>query len=187
MKLYALCDATTLQKRGVGLEAFVALCNKHNASIIQYRNKNATKIIIKQELQKLRQLWNKTLIINDHLDLIQECDGIHLGQEDLLRYADNTQEAVSKVRDLIGQDKMLGISTHNEAEILEANELDLDYIGLGAFRATSTKDVPNRLGDQLDLLAKMSKHPVGAIGGVKLSDTFKYVTYLVVGSDIYEN
>ncbi len=90
-----------------------------------------------------------------------------------------------KVRDKIG-DKILGLSTHNKKEILEANELDLDYIGLGAYRKTSTKDTENILGEKLSLLASFSKHPVAAIGGVRIKDKIKNVTYLVVGSNLYD-
>jgi thiamine-phosphate pyrophosphorylase len=187
MQLYALCDAATLQQRGKSLEDFVSYAAKHNASIIQYRNKSEPFEKVKADLLKLRQLWDKTLIINDYIDLVPFCDGLHLGQEDLLRFGDTVQSATNDVRQCITDEKLLGISTHNEAEILEANEAALDYIGLGAFRATQTKNVENRLGDSLDKLASLSKFPVGAIGGVKLSDTFEHVTYLVVGSDLYED
>jgi len=105
----------------------------------------------------------------------------------LLRYGDDMLTASTVVRKQIGKDKLFGISTHNKDEILEANTLDIDYIGLGSFRQTDTKDVANRLGDSLDTLAALSKFPVGAIGGVKLSDSFKHVHYLVVGSDLYED
>ncbi|MDB2562314.1 thiamine phosphate synthase, partial [Sulfurimonas sp.] len=90
------------------------------------------------------------------------------------------------VRSVIGKDKILGISTHNEEEVLEANEMDLNYIGLGAYKNTSTKNVSNILGDSLDGIASKSKHFVGAIGGVKMSDTFGYVTYHVIGSGLID-
>lgn len=89
------------------------------------------------------------------------------------------------LRSVIKSDKILGISTHNEKEILEANEMDLNYIGLGAFRDTSTKkDITLVLGDSLDKLALKSKHPVGAIGAVKMDDKFDNVTYHVIGSGL---
>jgi len=187
MQLYALCDATTLEKRGKSLEDFVAYARQHNASVIQYRNKNESIKKVKQALVQLRELWDKELIINDYIELISFCDGIHLGQEDLLRFGQDVETAAKNVREIIKDEKIFGISTHNKEEILQANELELNYIGLGAFRATHTKDVPNILGDNLDKLASLSKFPVGAIGGVQLSDTFSNVKYLVVGSDLYED
>ena len=187
MKLYALCDASSLQKHKKTLQEFVDLALKHDAEIIQYRNKDGDAKTVKSELLQLRKIWPKYLIINDYVEYAPFCDGIHLGQEDLLRFGDSPAVAVKNVRELIKKDKIFGISTHNKEEILEANTLDLNYIGLGAFRPTATKNVDNILGEKLDNLASLSKFPVGAIGGVQLSDTFEYVTYLVIGSDLYEN
>ena len=70
-------------------------------------------------------------------------------------------------------------------EILEANKLYLDYIGLGAYRATNTKDVLNVLGDNISYLAQISKHPVGAIGGVKIDDDIEHVSYNVIASGLF--
>ncbi len=187
MKLYALCDQDTLSSRGLSLQDFVDLAKKHQAEIIQYRNKTGDEETIKKALIELRKHWDGFLIVNDKYELISFCDGVHMGQEDLLCIDEDIQKSVSSVRKLIGPDKLLGISTHNEEEIETANHMDLNYIGLGAFKQTSTKDVTNILGDKLDILAAKSKHNVAAIGGVKLSDRFENVSYLVVGTGLYES
>lgn len=187
MKLYALCDQDTLSDRNLSLKDFVNLAKKHQAEIIQYRNKNADEEAIKKALIEIRKYWDGFLIVNDKYELISFCDGVHMGQEDLLCIDEDIDKSIKTVRELIGEDKLLGISTHNEEEIDRANNLDLNYIGLGAFKQTSTKDVTNILGDNLDILAEKSKHKVAAIGGVKLSDTFENVSYLVVGSGLYES
>ena len=187
MQLYALCDQNSLDDRNTSIETFVELAKKHKAEFIQYRNKNATLDEIKKTLISLRKLWDGYLIVNDKYELISLCDGVHMGQEDLLSIDEDILVAVEKVREVIGSDKLLGISTHNAEEIELANKMNLDYIGLGAFKQTSTKDVTNILGADLDVLAGQSKHKVAAIGGVKLSDSFKNVTYLVVGSGLYES
>ena len=186
MKLYALCDQTTLDKKNVSLEHFVALCHKHNAEIIQYRNKSQDFDFITEQLVKLRQLWSKSLIINDAFLLHLFCDGVHLGQDDLLKVDNNPYFAVDKIRNIIGTNKMIGLSTHNQEEIEMANLLDLDYIGLGAYRATNTKEDAAPLQEQLDDLAVLSKHPVAAIGGVRFDDTFEHVAYRVISSALYE-
>ena len=94
-------------------------------------------------------------------------------------------KAVKILRNVIKQDKILGISTHNEAEVLQANEMDLNYIGLGAFRDTGTKkDISTVIGNKLDDIALKSKHLVGAIGGVKRDDKFTHVAYHVIGSGL---
>ncbi len=187
MHLYALCDQDSLTARGISLEEFISTCKEKNAEIIQYRHKNGSIAEIKDSLITLRSLWDKFLIINDHYALASFCDGVHLGQEDLYAIDTNPKTAIKILKEVIGDEKLIGLSTHNADEITIANSLELNYIGLGAFRQTSTKDVSTILGNSLDTLAKVSKHYVAAIGGVKLNDTFKYVRYHVIGSGLYES
>jgi thiamine-phosphate pyrophosphorylase len=185
MRLYALCDQEMLDTRGISVDEFVEIAKSHNAEIIQYRNKKADISFIKQQLIQIRKLYDGFLIVNDAYELIEFCDGVHVGQEDLSQIDQDTKKAVKVLRSVIGKDKILGISTHNEAEILEANEMDLNYIGLGAYKDTATKqDISSVLGEKLDELAKLSKHYVGAIGGVTPNDQFNYVTYHVIGSGL---
>jgi thiamine-phosphate pyrophosphorylase len=92
---------------------------------------------------------------------------------------------VKILRSVIKKEKLLGISTHNEEEVIQANEMDLNYIGLGAYRDTTTKTgIAGVLGSNLDTIASKSKHLVAAIGGVKLHDEFSNVTYHVIGSGL---
>jgi len=185
MRLYALCDQDMLDSNGISLDKFINLAKQNSAEIIQYRNKNSDVAFIKQQLIAIRKLFDGFLIVNDAYELVEFCDGVHLGQEDLRAIDENPVKAVKVVRYVIGEDKLLGISTHNIEEVQEANEMDLNYIGLGAFRTTSTKtDVSVLLGDSLDKIASESKHYVAAIGGVKLDDKFKNVTYHVIGSGL---
>ena len=124
------------------------------------------------------------MIVNDTIDLIDYADGLHLGQEDLRTFDSDPLTAVAKIRSRIGR-KILGLSTHNKAEILEANRLDLDYIGLGAYRPTQTKSEANVGGKALLDAANHSKHPVGIIGGVRPDDSFEPpIVYKVIGSGL---
>jgi len=183
MRLYALCDQDMLDAKGISLEHYIGLANQNSAEIIQYRNKNADVAFIKQQLIIIRKLFDGFLIVNDAYELVEFCDGVHLGQEDLKAIDEDPIKAAKVVRYVIGEDKILGISTHNIEEVQEANKMDLNYIGLGAYRATSTKtDISVVLGKSLDKIAAESKHYVGAIGGIKLSDEFENVTYHVIGS-----
>lgn len=185
MQLYALCDQELLDKNRLSLEEFVDIAKKNNAEIIQYRNKTADTAFIKEQLIYIRKNYDGFLIVNDIYELVGLCDGVHLGQEDLKKIDTNIYKAVEMLREIMGSDKILGISTHNEQEVLEANEMDLNYIGLGAYRDTTTKkDISGVLGSKLDSIASKSKHPVGAIGGVKLDDSFQNVKYLVIGSGL---
>lgn len=187
MRLYALCDADFLRSEGIDPAMFVHRANALKAEILQYRNKHGDIAAVKADLIRLRQLWDGFLIINDHYELAPFCDGVHIGQEDLYVIDPDPARAVKILKLSIGEDKIIGLSTHNEEEIAVANTLDLNYIGLGAYRATSTKSDAKVLGKDLDALAKSSLHPVAAIGGVKMNDTFTHVTYHVIGSGLFDN
>lgn len=174
-----------LDAKGITIDEYIALAQKYNAEIIQYRNKNADVAFIKQQLIHIRQIYDGFLIVNDAYELIEYCDGVHLGQEDLKAIDEDIHKAVKILRSVVTEDKILGISTHNEEEVIEANSLDLNYIGLGAYRTTNTKkDISGVLGESLEKIASKSKHLVAAIGGVKLDDEFKYATYNVIGSGL---
>ncbi len=182
MRLYALCDADALRERGVDLAFFAERSGTLGAEILQYRNKHGSIAAVKSDLIALRQMWNGFLIINDHYELAPFCDGIHIGQEDLYALHTDPAKALKMLKMTIGEDKIIGLSTHNEEEIAVANTLPLSYVGLGAYRATATKSDAKVLGERLDAIAALSLHPVAAIGGVRLDDTFKNVTYHVIGS-----
>ena len=192
VRIYALCDYETLQKRDISLSQFLIICKKLDIAYIQYRDKISNINLQKENLLFLKSNCDIPIIINDKLQLLDYADGIHLGQEDIIRIKNEelkikNDELMFKFLRKKYPTKIFGISTHNEIEILEANKLPLDYIGLGAYRETSTKDVTNILGDNISYLAKISKHPVGAIGGVKIDDNIPYISYNVIGSGLYEN
>ncbi len=185
--IYALLDKEALLKKGLSLQQLAEKIESLHIPIAQYRHKSGSLQEKQQDLQLIKKYFRGTLIVNDSIELIEFCDGLHVGQEDIRAFNDNLETAVSIIRATIGK-KLLGLSTHNLLEITEANDLDLDYIGLGAYRGTSTKAEAKVLGEEALVLAKSSKHPVGLIGGVKLSDQFeKQITYRVIGSDLYED
>jgi len=186
-KVYALCDYQTLEKFDISLEQYLNICSKYDTTYIQYRDKTNSIDIQKENILYLKQHTNIPIIINDKLELLDCCDGVHLGQEDLeslcSKYKLKPFSMIKLLRKKY-QNKIIGISTHNELEILETNKLDIDYIGLGAYRQTNTKDVSNILGDNISYLAKISNYPVGAIGGVKLNDNIPNISYNVIGSGL---
>lgn len=184
--LYVLCDYETLVKKNISLENFVSLCKKKDVKIIQYRDKISSLIEQKNNLLYLKSHLDIPIIINDKVELIDFADGLHLGQEDLQAIHKDKKLAIKLIRLKI-KDKLLGLSTHDELEILEANELAIDMIGLGAYKNTNTKDVTTILGSKISYLAKISKHPVCAIGGVKVQDIIENIRFNVVGSGFYEN
>jgi thiamine-phosphate pyrophosphorylase len=110
-----------------------------------------------------------------------------VGQEDLAKYGATTADAFKALKERLGS-KTVGLSTHNLAEIEAANSIkDLSYIGLGAYRDTTTKESVLVSGKKLLEIAKESNHKVALIGGVKLDDNFEnspQIYYKVIGSDL---
>jgi thiamine-phosphate pyrophosphorylase len=99
-------------------------------------------------------------ILNDRPDLVDAAgaDGVHVGQDDI---------AVAEVRRQLGDDAIVGLSTHTPAQIEAANGAAVDYIGVGPVHATPTK--PGRAAVGLELLrhaAAHTEHPFFAIGGI---------------------
>lgn len=184
-KIYALCDYQTLEKFGISLEKFLQICGTHDTVYIQYRDKINSLEIQKQNILYLKNNTKIPVIINDKIELLSYADGIHLGQEDIEKYLGNSKKTSLQIIRKNYPNKIIGLSTHNELEILEANNLDLDYIGLGAYRITSTKEVGNMLGENISYLAQISKHPVGAIGGVRVDDDIKHVSFNVIASGFF--
>ena len=185
-EIYALFDAALNRRKGVTIDQFLALPKVKEATILQYRDKINDIALKREQLQYITQHFSGRVIANDEVELALMCDGLHVGQEDLLRFDTDAQKAVRLLREMLGT-RMLGLSTHNAREIEAANMMPLDYIGLGAYRGTDTKEVTQILGERLSELAALSRHPVAAIGGVKHSDEIAHVRYLVLGSDLYED
>lgn len=184
MNLYALCDVETIYKKNLSIRDFIIISKKYNAKIIQYRDKINNLDNKIKNLLIIKSIFDGILIVNDEISLVKYCDGIHLGQSDIELFSNDKKKAISIIRQTIGN-KMIGLSTHNKAEILEANSLDINYIGLGAYRKTSTKkDVKTIIADNATSLAKLSNHNVALIGGVKLNDNVENIDYNVICSGL---
>ncbi|MEA3492600.1 MAG: thiamine phosphate synthase [Campylobacterota bacterium] len=184
--IYALVDKQTLNKRGFSLQDLLLSLHSLSVPLLQYRNKCGLIAEKQLDLEVIRRYYSGKLIINDTMELIDYADGVHLGQEDMSLYSENKSRAVDMIREKIGR-KLLGLSTHNREEILEANRLDIDYIGLGAYRATDTKRDAEVGGEALLEISKLSTHPVAIIGGVEIEDLFQDpIVYKVIGSGLYK-
>ncbi|WP_297404951.1 thiamine phosphate synthase [uncultured Cetobacterium sp.] len=138
---------------------------KGGVKILQYREKNKN---IKEKIEeaiKLRELtkkYNTLFIVNDHIDvaLLSQADGIHIGQDDI---------PVSYARKLLGNKKIIGLSTHNKEQALKAIEDGVNYIGVGPIFNTETKvDVCAPVGfEYLNYVKNNTNIPFVAIGGIK--------------------
>ena len=183
---YALIDADLLHRYKLDLRRVAKCLSRWEIPIAQYRDKRGSDAQVADALKTLRDLYHGTLIVNDRLTLADLADGVHLGQEDLAAVDPDPLRAVEKIRREIGP-ALLGLSTHNEREIAIANTLDLDYIGLGAYRDTRTKSDARVGGEALLKIARNSLHPVAIIGGVQWEDEFEDpIRWKVLGSALFE-
>ncbi|HIP30970.1 MAG TPA: thiamine phosphate synthase [Sulfurospirillum arcachonense] len=142
-------------------------------TIVQYREKSKSYEEMKKECLLLKDLCDEydiKLIINDHVNLAKEVDahGVHIGQDD---------ESFKKTRDVIGIDKIIGVSVFNESQALEAQKQGADYLGVGAiFETNSKNDAKYVTLDTLKTITQEVSIPVVAIGGITLNniEKFKY-------------
>lgn len=134
------------------------------AKILQLR---AKKLSSKEFLETARIIRKITkdrgavFIVNDRVDiaLMTDADGVHLGQDDL---------PVREARRLLGNDKIIGYSTHNMREARVAKKLPVDYISFGPIFPTETKeDAQTPKGIKgLSEVRKAVNIPIVAIGGI---------------------
>jgi len=151
----------------MGHEEMVDRALKGGARIVQLREKEMSKrdlLNLALRLRDITRRWGAMLIINDHVDIVRgsDADGLHIGQEDL---------PVDIARDILGPDKIIGVSTHNIEEAIEAESLGADYIGFGPIFHTETKDTVSALGTGvIREVKKRVNIPVVAIGGINLDN-----------------
>jgi len=155
MRLSGLAHAAQIARLCDGGARFVQLREKHLAPREFYREAQAALAVARER--------GARLIINDRADiaLALQADGVHLGQDDLDPAA---------ARRLLGENFIIGYSTHSIAQAIEAARLPVDYIAIGPIFATQTKENPDpivgleglrRVRDSID-----SSIPLVAIGGI---------------------
>ncbi len=145
-------------------------------TVLQLRMKAASAaamLAVLDELRPLCRLRGATLIVNDRLDvaLAGGADGVHLGQEDLPLAAARAIAAAQGPAHFA-----IGISTHNEAQVLAAADGGADYVGFGPIFPTVTKVRPDPVVGIAGLertcrrLATVKPLPIVAIGGIALDE-----------------
>lgn len=146
-------------------EEVVTSMLKGGIRFIQYREKHKSADRCYEECLRLRTLtrkWGAVFIVNDFVDIAMavDADGVHIGQHDL---------PPRLVRQLVGPDKIIGLSTHGREQLQAANELMdiIDYVGIGPVFATTTKPEAAPVGlDYVRYAAAESRLPFVAIGGI---------------------
>ena len=144
------------------LEKIETAC-RSGVTIVQLREKNLTTnqyYQLAKEVKEITDDYQVPLIIDDRLDVCLAVDaaGLHIGDDEL---------PVSVARQVLGPDKILGVTAKTVKRALEAEEGGADYLGTGAIFPTTTKEnAPITLISTLKTICQAVAIPVVAIGGL---------------------
>ncbi|EJA7358032.1 thiamine phosphate synthase [Vibrio alginolyticus] len=168
MNAYRLYLVTDDQQDLATLKRVVRKAVEGGVTMVQVREKHGDVRAFIERAQAVKDILKDTdvpLIINDRVDvaLAVDADGVHLGQSDM---------PANIARELIGPNKILGLSIENEEQLAEAGYLPIDYIGLSAIFATPTKtNTKKHWGiDGLKMALETTSLPIVAIGGINESN-----------------
>ena len=161
--LYAILDVQLCRERALDplaiLDAFLA----GGARLIQLRDKSpssAERLSLADAAVRRVRAAGVRIVVNDRADVarLSGADGVHVGQDDL---------PVEDVRTILGTDAIVGVSTHDHAQIEDAARSSATYIAVGPIYATATKDTGyGARGLELVRHAAAGEKPVVAIGGI---------------------
>ena len=144
------------------LEKVETAC-RSGVTIIQLREKNLTTnqyYQLAKQVKEITDAYQVPLIIDDRLDICLAVDaaGLHIGDDEL---------PVSVARQVLGPEKILGVTAKTVKRAREAEEGGADYLGTGAIFPTTTKEnAPITLISTLKTICQRVAIPVVAIGGL---------------------
>jgi thiamine-phosphate pyrophosphorylase len=161
--LYLISDRQ--QTGGRRLSTVVEGALRGGVRAVQLREKDLSSKELYElayDLRKLTRRYKARLIINDRADvaLAVDADGVHLGNSSLPIY---------RVRALVGPNKLIGVSCHNQLNVITAKEKGADFVTFGPVYYTPSKTI---YGEPVGLaalknVAEMGTIPVFALGGIK--------------------
>lgn len=161
-KLYLVTNSDNFESDEIFLDR-VALSIKSGVDIVQLREKNTTSkrfIYLAQRIRELTSHFGAAFIVNDRVDIakISNADGVHLGQDDI---------PVSYAREILGDNAIIGVSTHCPEHAKKAITDGADYIGVGPVFKTPTKPSKDPVGlEYVKWAADNVNIPFFAIGSI---------------------
>ena len=164
--LYLVTDRALCGSRS--LENVVSQALRGGVAYVQLREKNVSTRFFIEEARNIKALTSRyrvPLIINDRLDvaLAVEAEGVHIGQDDM---------PYAAARKLMGPQSIIGLSVETWDDVVKAQELDVDYLGVSPVFETPTKaDTKGNWGlEGLARIKAYSHHPLVGIGGLHASN-----------------
>jgi len=168
----SICGVYLITDQQDNLYERVAQALRGGVSVLQYRPKDRPFEQCCSEGGRLKELcgrYGTLFIVNDDLQLAHalDADGVHLGQDDASPH---------QARELLGPDKIIGISTHNLSEAQQAEEDGADYLGFGAMYPTDSKAITHMPGTAgLSVIRDKVKLPIVAIGGISPANACRVI------------
>lgn len=162
-RFYPILDTDTAARRGIDMVIAAGQILDAGAQILQLRHKGFFSREIFETLERVAGLCRQarvTFVVNDRADLARLVNAaVHLGQDDL---------PPSAVRRIVGNETLVGFSTHNEAQLRAAEHEPADYLALGPIFGTASKQNPDpQVGlEGLRRLRPLTARPLVAIGGI---------------------
>jgi len=162
-RLYPILDTGALERRGLALVETAAAMIEGGARILQIRHKMLWSGRVFDDAREVAALCRQagaTLIVNDRADIAKLLGaGLHVGQDDL---------APTDARALLGDEAVIGYSTHDAAQLRDAAAEPVDYIALGPIFGTTSKQNPDpAVGiDELRRCRALVEKPLVGIGGI---------------------
>jgi thiamine-phosphate pyrophosphorylase len=163
-RLYAIADAGLLAARGLALEDFARELRTAGVELVQYRDKTGSPQAVLRAASLLREIFSGTacrLVLNDRTDLavLAEFDGVHVGQDDL---------SPADAQRGVGCDRIVGVSTHTDAQVRAADLTPATYIAIGPAFATGTKPNAEQVVglEGIRRARALTAKPLVAIGGI---------------------
>jgi thiamine-phosphate pyrophosphorylase len=163
--LYAILDTAACVSRGFEPLDVAAAFLAGGATLLQLRDKQASsaaRLQLADDVARLCRAAGAQLVVNDFVDIamMSQASGVHVGQDDL---------PVAAVRDLLGPEAIVGLSTHDEPQIEAAATTTASYVAVGPIFGTKTKDTGySARGLDLVRAAAATGKPIVAIGGITL-------------------
>lgn len=167
-RLYVICDEQTCLHSGWTMPDFARACLDAGARFLQIRAKylaGRSLLDVTTAIVELARDAGALVVVNDRADIARfaGAGGVHVGQDDL---------SPSGVRAVVGNQTIVGLSTHTLVQLADALSQPVDYIAVGPVYGTVTKDTgrqPVGLGHvAAAALTAASARPIVAIGGITL-------------------
>ena len=162
--LYAIIDRSTLDARSITVAEFATALAAAGVSLVQYRDKTCPPqqvLAAAAEIKFALAGRNCLLVMNDRADFadLARWPAVHVGQGDL---------SVADARRVLGEQGIVGLSTHTGEQVIAADACGADYIAIGPVFSTATKpDAEKPVGlEGVRRARALTSKPLVAIGGI---------------------